>query len=384
MVKRCHQKDIIMIEDHYKKIIEFAPLGYIHCKIQKDEENHFSHCIILEANKAFEKLTQLSNDQIIGRTIRDVLPGIEKNGVDCFSIFQEPSTKNLNLEKEFKVGDRCFRINIQFESSEFCNLLFTDLTKHKQALAELEESKQQFEVAINGTNDGIWDWNLLTNSLFLSKRWKNMLGYQENELPNQFDAFMNLIVKKDRKRVEKYVQKYLQGDIEKYSIEFQMTHKDGSLRWILAKGAALRTPDGKPYRMAGSQSDITERKEGQKAIAEKKAYIESLLNAIPDMVFVLDQNGMFVDLKSGQSKSLYLPREIFIGKLVSDVLPNNVAEPIMKSFSKVLNGELSEPIQYKLSIDEEIRDFEARLTLANNQRVIGMVRDITSVKEIEA
>lgn len=373
-----------MLEDHYKEIIESAPFGYIHCKIHKDKKNRFSHCVIIEANKAFEQLAQRTHDQLIGKTIRDVLPGIENNGVDCFQIFQEPPRNTVNIEKEFQVDNRCFRLHIQFISPEYCNLLFTDLTCHKNALTELEESKQQFEIAINGTNDGIWDWNLRTNSLFLSKRWKNMLGYQDDELPNQMETFTNLIYEEDRERVERYVQKYLQGTIEKYSIEFRMKHKDGSLRWILAKGEALRTTDGKPHRMAGSHSDITGRKEAQKAISEKKAYIESLLHAIPDLMFVLDHNGVFMDVKSGHLESLYLPREHFIGKPIAEVLPKGLAETITFGIRDVLDGKPVEPIQYQLPIHDEIRDYEARLTVADHQRVIGMVRDITVLKKTEA
>jgi PAS domain S-box-containing protein len=384
VVKSCHKKDIPMVEDHYKKIVTSAPFGYIHCKIEKDQNNKFTQCTIVEANKAFEQLTQLPQEQIIGKTIRDVLPGIEKNGVDCFRVFQSPPGDNVSVEKEFQVGDRCFRLHIQFISSEYCNLLFTDLTQHKKALQELEESKEQFEVAINGTNDGIWDWDLRTNTLFLSKRWKNMLGYRDEELSNKMETFVNLTYEEDRERVNEYVQEYLQGSIEKYSIEFRMKHKDGSLRWILAKGEALRDPDGKPYRMAGSHSDITERKEIQKSIAEKKEHIESLLHAIPDLMFVLDRNGVFIDLKSGHKESLYLPREQFIGKPMGEVMPKGLAETIIQGIHNVLEGKKVEPIQYQLPIGTNILDYEARLTAADSQHVIAMVRDVTVLKQTEA
>ncbi|HPJ12872.1 MAG TPA: response regulator [Caldisericia bacterium] len=377
------KKKIAMHNEHYKNIVQTAPFGYAHCNIERDDQNQFSHCLILDVNATFEKLTNLPKEQIIGHTVKEVLPGIENNGIDCFVVFNTPTDKQVSLDKDFQVGNRHFRIHIQFLPSNRCNLLFTDLTDHKKAQAELAETKEQFELAINGTNDGIWDWNIRTDSLFLSKRWKEMLGYQEHELPNKMSSFNDLVYEEDRERVKRYIQRYLQGEIQKYSIEFRMKHKDGTLRWILSKGEAIRLPSGKPYRMAGSHSDITDRKEIQRAIAEKKAYIESLLHAIPDLMFVLDHNGVFIDVKSGHMESLYLPRKQFIGKPIAEVLPKELAESIIQGIHNVLERKPQDPIQYQLPIHDEMRDYEARLTLAG-QRVIGMVRDITVLKKTEA
>jgi PAS domain S-box-containing protein len=149
--------------------------------------------------------------------------------------------------------------------------LQASLLLQKQAQETLQETKERFELAITGTNDGIWDWDLRTNALFLSKHWKEMLGYQDNELENRFETFIDLLYEKDRDRVDNYVQQYLNGEIEKYAIEFRMKHKNGSLVWILAKGEAIRDTDGRPFRMAGSHSDITERKQAETDLEEQTA-----------------------------------------------------------------------------------------------------------------
>ncbi len=136
-----------------------------------------------------------------------------------------------------------------------------DVTEQRRILEELKAQQEQFQLAIRGSNDGIWDWNIETDELFLSEHWKKMLGYRDEELPNEFDTFASLLYEEDRERVFEYVREYLRGEREKYALEFRMVHKDGSLRWILAKGEALRNERGIPYRMAGSHSDVTERKE---------------------------------------------------------------------------------------------------------------------------
>ncbi len=160
---------------------------------------------------------------------------------------------------------------------------FSDMTAMMISRIRSEESladqKQQYELAINGSNDGIWDWNLTTNELFLSKRWKQMLGYEDHELKNEFAIFISLVFDADLERVNEYVQQYLSGQIAEYFLEFRMKHKDGSLRWILAKGEAIRDKEGKPFRMAGSHSDITSRKNTETALQESKLRLELAMDA---------------------------------------------------------------------------------------------------------
>ena len=154
-----------------------------------------------------------------------------------------------------------------------------DITESKNQLFETERLKEQFELAVSGTNDGIWDWNLLTNELFLSKRWKGILGYEDREIKNEFKSFLSLLYEEDAERVNDFVQRYLQGEIEQYAIEFRMKHKNGSPIWILARGEALRDETGKPYRMAGSHSDISKRKAVEKRLKENQIRLELAMDA---------------------------------------------------------------------------------------------------------
>ncbi len=165
------------------------------------------------------------------------------------------------------------------DGSILCHGYIFDITENKKRQFETERLKEQFELAVAGTNDGIWDWNVLTNELFLSKRWKEMLGYEDWEIKNEFDSFVSLIYDEDVPSVNDYVQRYLKGEIDKFTMEFRMVHKDGSLVWVLSKGEALRDEHGKPYRMAGSHSDITERKEIEGQLWENQIRLEMAMDA---------------------------------------------------------------------------------------------------------
>lgn len=152
-----------------------------------------------------------------------------------------------------------------------------DVTEERRMLRELQEQREQFQLVLRGTDDGIWDWDIRGGKLFLSEHWKKMLGYEDRELENKFESFSSLLWEEDREWVLEYMESYLREEVPKYSLEFRMKHKNGSFRWILSKGEALRDEKGLPYRMVGSHSDITERKKIELQLARERERLTSIL-----------------------------------------------------------------------------------------------------------
>ncbi|HBE03729.1 MAG TPA: hypothetical protein DC049_14840, partial [Spirochaetia bacterium] len=152
--------------------------------------------------------------------------------------------------------------------------------ERKKIGEDLFRSREQFALAVKGTHDGIWDWDLKNNKLYLSARWKEMLGYRDDELENSFETFSSRLHPEDAPRVMRHIDQYLKNESPEYSIEFRFRHKNGSYIWILARGEALRDEKGMPYRMAGSHTDITERKQHEEKIfLELEQKKRSLLEA---------------------------------------------------------------------------------------------------------
>lgn len=122
-------------------------------------------------------------------------------------------------------------------------------------------SEERFSLAMRGANDGLWDWNLESDEVYYSPRWKSMLGYGENELDNDLNTWANLVHPDDKDRVLEKVQDYLVGQADSFEVEMRMHHKDGHEVYVLSRAfLVIRESDGKPARLVGTHVDITERK----------------------------------------------------------------------------------------------------------------------------
>jgi PAS domain S-box-containing protein len=170
------------------------------------------------------------------------------------------------------------------ETVSFIADVIWEITERKRTEDALKESHERFDLAVSGSNNGIFDWNIVTNELYYSPVWKEQLGYKKDELENFLDTFVNLLHPDDKPHVMNYVDKYLTGEIRNYDNEFRMRHKNGTYKWIRAIGSALRDENDKPYRMLGSHVDITEKKERELLISNQNKELEKI-NAEKDKFF---------------------------------------------------------------------------------------------------
>jgi PAS domain S-box-containing protein len=150
----------------------------------------------------------------------------------------------------------------------FFDGIVEDITHRKEAEQALRESQERFALAVQGTNDGIWDWNVATNTVYFSPRWKEMLGYEEQEVENSLAGWERLLHPEDRARALEAIRAYFAGETPSYELEHRLRHKDGSYRWILARGVVIRDAAGRPSRMAGSHVDLTARKEAEQQLRQ--------------------------------------------------------------------------------------------------------------------
>ena len=139
----------------------------------------------------------------------------------------------------------------------------------KQSQQSLRKEKERFALAIDGSNDGIWDWDIVKNRLYLSARWQELLGYFDHDFEQTYENFSNSIHPCDKAKVQKALDDNLSREKDEYHCEFRMKHKDGGYVWILARAKIKFDASGKPLRMAGSHTDITKQKELEESLETK-------------------------------------------------------------------------------------------------------------------
>jgi PAS domain S-box-containing protein len=135
-----------------------------------------------------------------------------------------------------------------------------DISQRKRMEQALRQSEQRWELAVNGANDGIWDWNPITDALYWSPRSKELLGYTDEDLKITRPLVASLIHPEDQANAWQRARDHLDGKDPHYRHEYRMRHKDGSYRWFLVRGIVIRDSSGRATRFVGSHTDITDRK----------------------------------------------------------------------------------------------------------------------------
>ena len=152
----------------------------------------------------------------------------------------------------------------------------TSRRERQQIQSELRDSEDRWQLALRGANDGIWDWNIKTSEVFFSHRWKEMLGYAEDEIADRFDAWAKLVHPDEVAAVNQALQDHFGKKTQFYSIEHRLLCKDGSYKWILSRGQVLWDDAGNAIRMIGSHTDISTTKQME---AKLRQQAESLAQA---------------------------------------------------------------------------------------------------------
>jgi diguanylate cyclase (GGDEF)-like protein/PAS domain S-box-containing protein len=152
----------------------------------------------------------------------------------------------------------------------------------------LKESEERFSFAMQGANDGLWDWDMKTHNVYFSPRWKSMLGYSEDEIQPKFSEWENLVSDNDKNRVLSEVEAYIKGKVDKYETEFKMQHKDGHFIDILSRAFVVKDDNGEPIRLVGTHVDITSRKKIENLLKEASSFLETAVEQSTAGIIIAD------------------------------------------------------------------------------------------------
>lgn len=223
---------------------------------------------------------------------------------------------------------------------------------HKQAELALQESEERYGLAVRCANDGLWDWDLESNKIKFSSRWKAMLGWGEDEIFDHIDEWFKRVHPANVERLKREIEKHIEGETYQFENDHQILHKDGSYRWVHSRGLVLRDQKGKAHRMAGSMTDITKRKS-----AEEQLHILAIRDVLTDLFnrrHFIDR--LTLELKSakryGHPLSLCLC-DLDHFKKINDEYGHRTGDKVLARFGRLLrNGLRVENVAARYGGDE--------------------------------
>ena len=209
--------------------------------------------------------------------------------------------------------------------------------RHQHTLRRLMASEERHALALRGANDGVWDWDVVSDRVFFSARWKAMLGYAEHEVGDTRDEWLGRVHPDDRGALAQALDAHLTGPNEHFEFEHRIQHRDGSVRWMLTRGIAVRDIHGHATRVVGGQTDVTARKEAESRLQHDA--LHDALTGLPNRVLFLDRLDQAIRRSRRHHPDrcaavLFLDLDRF--KVVNDSLGHHVGDQLLKAVAKRL------------------------------------------------
>lgn len=297
-------------------------------------------------NTTAKKLTEHEGDEVYGRPIDEVLDlwnvaSGKKIKTPIYDVLHNNLTKLIsngtklisNSGKEYIISDSAASVKDENGVIVGTVLVFQDDTKKHIKEQKLQESyqlnqalKERMELALLGSQDGIWDWNIETNDVYFSPRWKEMLGYRDDELPNEFSTWDSRMHPYDMEATMAGLQENMDGKTEYFEGVHRLKHKEGHWVWILDRGKTSFNMNGKPVRMIGTHTDVSVETELKLKSAERGNILDNSTNEI----FIFDAHDFkFLYMNKGAQKNIgYSPEEL-LDMTPLDINPMLVLADIM-------------------------------------------------------
>lgn len=255
---------------------------------------------------------------------------------------------------------------------------------------KLRLSEERFDLALKAVNEGIWDWNLVTDEVHFDARWYTMCGYEPDEFPNTFGEWEKRVHPDDIDSVSKLIHQYLISEEELFYAEYRFQQKDGTYRWLLGRGMIVQRDDqGRGQRFVGTHLDISDRKAAEQQLRDNEEKLRLYMDNTHDGVFIIGADQRFLYVNQEMGNILGYKPDALIGQEYMQFLHKDRVELVAQGSSSRLSG-AKVPQRYGITILNRIgveREVEISVGKTVDSKgeaiVIGTLLDVTEQKAAE-
>ncbi|MGB3208497.1 MAG: PAS domain S-box protein [Crinalium sp.] len=286
-----------------------------------------------------------------------------------------------NAELESLVAERTEELLIANEK------LKTEVAELKYQKELLLLNKERCELAVEASQDGLWDWNWETNEVFFSANWISLLGFKKDELADHFEMLQTRLHPEDHQRWQNVIAQDF-NDATHYELEDRWLHKDGDYRTLLVRGKLWRDHNGKLTRFVALGNDITQLKQKEEALQESENRLQSIIDNTSTIIYVKDIEGRYILINRQYELLFNLEREKVKGQTDCDIFPLEIAEALMENDRKVLASGTSWEWEEDVMRPDGLRTYLSLKYILHDANGVayalcGMSTDITERKQAE-
>ncbi|MCW7538752.1 PAS domain S-box protein [Aquabacterium sp. A7-Y] len=257
--------------------------------------------------------------------------------------------------------------------------------------SEAERARhERLELAMNSAHDALWDWEIARDRAYFSPRLAEILGYAPGEIELTLQRWREHMQPDDRLDARERLQAHLRGESPQYEAEFRVLTRDGRWRWVRSRGQVVeRDAQGRPLRVVGTHSDVTDRRLAEEEVLHQLRFIEELIEIIPNPVYFKDRLGRYIGCNRACEALFGLRREDWLGRTAADLRRDEAGREEERYDELLYAGGGIQTYETRLPLPTgEVRDVIFSKTLFTGAQggiggVLGAITDITQQKRVE-
>lgn len=293
--------------------------------------------------------------------------------------------KKFELELVNDIGQKIESITYISEIGEADEAklgIIVDITEQNRAKKTIVNFKERYELATNGSNEGLWDFDIKSGEVFYSNRFKEIIGYGSQPIKNQITSWIGIILPEDRQRVVAKLEDHINGKTPNFQAEHRI-NVAGNIKWVSIRGKVARDKNGKAIRIVGFLNDITEIKEAQLALKDSEEQFQLFMENLPAGAFIRDERNDF--LFSNKYLNDFFGVDSLVGKNIDDIIDEKAKAQIISNEELLSRGTFTqeEKIPDKLGNNHFFQTHRFVINKGNQKLFGGIYSDISEQKRTE-